>query len=86
MTREEVLELARLLITRKPMLVTGQSISFVQSAELFAHWILEVAEVERHELFVENNRLHERCSDLLEHIARLKREIPTEPDLRTLKK
>ena len=83
MTRDEILELAREVTTFK-------SRGYVESARILASWILEVAEPERHELFVENNRLHARCSDLLEKMHALREEnaslmrseVPTDPDVK----
>jgi hypothetical protein len=82
MTREEILQRAR-------DVQLGRSRSWVMDAGVFAKWILDVLEPERHLLQGEIDRLHDRCSDLLEMTARLneqisdlKREIPTEPDMR----
>lgn len=83
MTRQEVLDLAREVKTWK-----GRS--YVGAARLFAMWILEVAEVEYHDLQAENRRLHDRCSEILEQlyeakqeIERLRRsELPTDPVMR----
>jgi len=82
-TRDEILQLASEVTTFK-------SRGYVQSARILATWILEVSEPERHELFVENNRLHTRCSELLEEMHKLREEnaslrraeIPTEPKIR----
>jgi hypothetical protein len=67
-TRDEILDLAREVLEYK-------SRSYVGAAKILAGWILEVAEVERHELFVENNRLHQRCAELLEDVHGMKAEI-----------
>lgn len=83
MTRDEILELAKEVTSYKAR-------GYVVASRIFAAWILEVSEPERHELFVENNRLHTRCSNLLEEVHSLKEqiavlkrsEIPTEPNLR----
>ena len=78
-TREEVHELAR-------QVIAGKSRSYVQDSDLFAHWILEVAESERKSLQQTIDALHNRCCELLERLAaEYKRELSTEPDLRAKK-
>lgn len=86
MTREEVLERARAV-------KAGKSRSWVQDAGIFSKWILEALEPERVAMQREIDQLHDRCSDLLEktiflneQIVELRREIPTEPDLRHVKR
>jgi hypothetical protein len=82
-TREEVLDLAREVLTWK-------SRSYVGAAKILAAWVLEVAEVEYHAQLGEINRLHTRCADLLEEKRVLKEEmevlrrseLPTEKRLR----
>jgi hypothetical protein len=81
-TREEVLDLAREVQTWK-------SRSYVGAARIFAQWILEVADPERHQQMSEINHLHQRCAELLEENhelrsenGRLQRsELPTEKKL-----
>lgn len=86
MTREEMLERARLV-------QAGKSRSWVQDAQVFAEWVLKALEPERLAMQAEIDKLHERCADLLEKTielneqnVELRREIPTEPDMRHVRK